>query len=121
MLLAEVFAIDICAYAVMSNHVHTVLYINAANHGLSDLEVCERWHRLYKGTVLTQKFARQDPMNKAEQVAVKLRIDQWRLNLFDISKFMKALNEPIARMANAEDKCTGRFYKRLLPFALRAS
>ncbi len=49
--------------------------------------------------MLTQKFARQDPMNKAEQVAVKLRIDQWRLNLFDISQFMKALNEPIARMA----------------------
>ena len=110
--LAEVFAIDLCAYAVMSNHVHTVLHINAAEaHHLTDLEVCERWHRLYKGTVLTQKYARQDPMNKAEQVAVKMRIDQWRLNLFDISKFMKALNEPIARMANAEDKCTGRFWE----------
>ncbi|BCD99397.1 hypothetical protein MARGE09_P3599 [Marinagarivorans cellulosilyticus] len=96
----------------MSNHVHTVLHINAAEaHDLTDLEVCERWHRLYKGTVLTQKYARQDPMNKAEQVAVKMRIDQWRLNLFDISKFMKALNEPIARMANAEDKCTGRFWE----------
>nr|WP_236987415.1 transposase [Marinagarivorans cellulosilyticus] len=112
LLLAEVFAIDLCAYAVMSNHVHTVLHINAAEaHDLTDLEVCERWHRLYKGTVLTQKYARQDPMNKAEQVAVKMRIDQWRLNLFDISKFMKALNEPIARMANAEDKCTGRFWE----------
>ena len=112
MLLAEVFAIDVCAYAVMSNHVHTVLHINAAKaHHLTDLEVCERWQRLYKGTVLTQKFAKQDPMNKAEQVAVKMRIDQWRLNLFNISKFMKALNEPIARMANAEDKCTGRFWE----------
>jgi REP element-mobilizing transposase RayT len=40
-----------------------------------------------------------------------MRIDQWRLNLFDISKFMKALNEPIARMANAEDKCTGQFWE----------
>ena len=28
LLLAEVFTIDLCAYAVMSNHVHTVLHIN---------------------------------------------------------------------------------------------
>lgn len=112
LLLAEVFTIEICAYAVMSNHVHTVLHLNSAKaHALTDLEVCERWHRLYKGTVLTQKFARQDPLNKTEQLAVKMLIDQWRLNLFDISKFMKALNEPIARMANAEDQCTGRFWE----------
>lgn len=112
LLLSEVFAIDLCAYAVMSNHLHVVLHINAAKaHGLTDLEVCERWHRIYKGTVLTQKFARQDPMNKAEQVAAKALIAQWRFHLMDISKFMKALNEPIARMANAEDKCTGRFWE----------
>lgn len=112
LLLAEVFAIDLCAYAVMSNHVHTVLHINAAKaHHLTDLEVCERWHRIYKGTALTQKFAKQAPMNKTETAVVKARIDQWRLNLFDISRFMKALNEPIAKMANAEDKCTGRFWE----------
>ena len=112
LLLAEVFAIDVCGYAVMSNHVHTVLHINAAKaHHLTDLEVCERWHRIYKGTLLTQKFARQDPMNKAERVAAKILIDQWRLHLFNISKFMQALNEPIARMANAEDKCTARFWE----------
>ena len=71
LLLAEVFAIDLCAYAVMSNHLHVVLHINAAKaHSLSDLEVCERWHRIYKGTVLTQKFAKQYPMNKTELVAI---------------------------------------------------
>ena len=122
LLLADVFAIDLCAYAVMSNHVHTVLHINAAKaHSLSDLEVCERWHKLYKGTLLTQKYVKSDPLNKSEAVAVKQKLDEWRLKLFDISTFMKALNEPIARLANAEDQCTGRFYKRLLPFALWVS
>ena len=112
LLLADVFAIDICAYAVMSNHVHLVLHINAKNvHSWSDKAVCERWHKLYKGTPLTQKFANNEPLTKVELFAVKERITQWRWKLFDISTFMKALNEPIARMANAEDKCTGRFWE----------
>ena len=49
--LATVFAIDIAAYAVMSNHYHVVLHIDrkqAANW--SATEVIRRWHRLYKGT-----------------------------------------------------------------------
>mgnify|MGYP005667033779 CR=1 FL=1 len=43
LLLAEVFAIDLCAYAVMSNHLHVALHINAAKaHSLSDLEASKR-------------------------------------------------------------------------------
>jgi hypothetical protein len=44
------------------------------------------------------------------------------LRLYDISWLMRDLNEYIARGANKEDKCTGRFYS--LPFmalTLRAS
>ena len=110
--LAEVFAIDVCAYAVMSNHHHLVLHIDKPKSlNWSDQEVCERWHRLYKGTELTQKFARGNSLGKAERLAVKLKLDQWRLDLCSISWFMRALNEPIARMANAEDQCSGRFWE----------
>lgn len=112
LLLAEVFAIDVCAYAVMSNHLHVVLHINKAIAcNLSDHEVCERWHRLYKGTVLTQKFLLHQSLTEVEREVVQVKLDQWRLHLTDISWFMRALNEPIARKANAEDKCTGKFWE----------
>ena len=46
--LAQIFAIDLCAYAVMSNHYHVVLRIDSALlEGLSDAEVVERWSNLH--------------------------------------------------------------------------
>ena len=42
--LAEVFAIDICAYAVMSNHYHIVLRVNQEEaEAWTDLEIIQKW------------------------------------------------------------------------------
>ena len=110
--LGQVFAINVCAYAVMSNHHHVVLHVDTAKaQQWSDLQVCAQWHRLYKGNLLSQRFARGEQLDNVEREVVQHRIDQWRRQLCDISSFMKALNEPIARRANAEDECTGRFWE----------
>jgi hypothetical protein len=47
--LSGVFTIDICAYAVMSNHYHLVLHIDQARgRRLAAEEVVERWTRLLR-------------------------------------------------------------------------
>ncbi len=110
--LAAVFAIDIAAYAVMSNHLHLVLRVDIYEaNAWSDREVVEHWHNLFKGTDITQKFAKGKVIESFEVNSLKHSIAQYRSRLCDISWFMRALNEPIARMANKEDKCTGRFWE----------
>ncbi|MDC3332932.1 transposase [bacterium] len=110
--LSIIFCIDVYAYAVMSNHHHVVLKIRdqQANE-LNTAAIIKRWHKLHKGTLLTQRFERGETLHKAEEQAVIDCAEVWRNRLYDISWFMKALNEPIARRANQEDKCTGHFWE----------
>jgi hypothetical protein len=55
--LGSVFAIDIAAYAVMSNHTHVVVCVDKAlADSWSMKEVLRRWHVLYQGTLLSQKY-----------------------------------------------------------------
>jgi REP element-mobilizing transposase RayT len=43
--LSQVFAINVCAYAIMSNHTHVVFFIDEdAAKSWSTREVLERWH-----------------------------------------------------------------------------
>ena len=109
---ASVFAIKLCAYTVMSNHYHVVLHVRpdlAASW--TDNEVIKRWHQLFSGTLLSHQYLLGKPLNRAEQRQIKAQIKEWRHRLTDISWFMRIVNEAIARQANAEDDCTGRFWE----------
>ena len=110
--LAGVFAIDVAAYAVMSNHLHLVLRVDIFEaNNWTDIEVVEHWHHLFKGTEITRKFTKGEVIESYEVASLKHSIAQFRSRLSDISWFMRALNEAIARKANKEDGCTGRFWE----------
>lgn len=112
--LASVFAIDVAAYAVMSNHYHIVLRIDAARAAAWSLEdVLQRWTQLFTGPLLVQRYlsAARAGMGEAEIAKVEEFAALYRARLADLSWFMRILNETIARQANQEDGAKGRFWE----------
>ena len=96
----------------MSNHVHLVLHVDVDKaFAWSDKQVLALWHTLYKGTLQTQKFMRDEELSQCELITLRETITRYRSRLHDISWFMRNLNEYIAREANKEDDCTGRFWE----------
>ena len=96
--LSAIFAIRICAYAVLSNHFHLVVRIDSERaRSWSNAEVVERYGRLFRHPV--ESWDRLPPAQAADRVAC------WRARLADLSWFMRCLNESIARRANQEDEC----------------
>jgi hypothetical protein len=77
---------------------------------------------MYQGTLLSQKYQRGDKLSKGECVSLDETVTIFSQRLYDISWLMININEYIAREANKEDKCTGRFYSLpSLALTLRAS
>ncbi|OIN24561.1 transposase [Vibrio barjaei] len=110
--LTHVYCIDICAYAIMSNHYHLVANINKVQAtALSQHEVVERWGRTHKLPVLIQRWLSNQLSDKAEQEKCVEIIETWRERLWNLSWFMKELNFDIACKANQEDNCTGHFWE----------
>ncbi|VAW70020.1 Mobile element protein, partial [hydrothermal vent metagenome] len=106
------FAIDVCTYSIMSNHYHVVLHMNIEQaQGWSMDEVIKRWHQLYGGFALSQRYLRGATLGKAELATLNERAEIWRERLMNVSWLMRTVNERIARQANAEDNCTGRFWE----------
>ena len=111
-MLSSLFAIELCAYAVMSNHYHVVVKLvpDEATQW-SDDKVLERWTALFHGPLLVQRYRDGEVLDAAEKNTLQSICRVYRARLKSLSWFMKCLNEPIARRANAEDGCTGHFWE----------
>ena len=111
-LLTEACAIDVCAYALMSNHYHVVVRLDPKRSVTwSAEEVVSRWTVLFTGPRLIERWRTGKALTSAEQEKVGVLIETWRARLSDLSWFMRWMNEGIARQANREDGCTGRFWE----------
>jgi REP element-mobilizing transposase RayT len=96
----------------MSNHYHLLLHVDQdKSMSWSAIEVIERWQKLFKGAVLVDRYQAGEKLSNAEKLALELLVEKWRSRLCDISWFMRCLNEYVARLANKEDRCSGRYWE----------
>jgi REP element-mobilizing transposase RayT len=110
--LTNIFTIDICAYAVMSHHYHLVLHVDKKRATtLTEQDVIARWKQWFGLPMLVEHDHKGLTTTKAEANRAKEIIALWRSRLYDISWFMRCLNEHLARVANKEDNGKGRFWE----------
>jgi REP element-mobilizing transposase RayT len=110
--LAASFGIDCLSFAVMVNHVHVILRNRPdVVAGWSDEEVAKRWWQLFPLRKNKDKTPAVPIESELKMWMTPVRSKQLRTRLSDISWWMRALAEPIARRSNFEDKCSGRFWE----------
>ena len=113
--LARYFAVEVNAFAILSNHFHLVVYYDPlACHRWDDAEVAHRWVEAFPPRLSadhSQDNAALKEIRRAQLLDDPVRLQQVRLSLGSLSIFMKHLKQPIAWRANREDDCTGHFFE----------
>ena len=110
--LAEIFSIEVYAYAVMSNHYHLVVYSDPqAPHQWSDVEVAERWLKAFPGKLDNPEFQQQREYRLQAIINDKALLALYRERLGSLSWLMRRINEPLAKQSNQEDFCKGHFWE----------
>ena len=115
--LAHAFAAEVAGYAVMSNHVH-VMVRTRPDIALTwnATELAGRWWQLFPKRRDEAGFPAVPTEDERQAILDQRgggedRIQELRTRLASLSWFMRCFAEPIARRANHEDGCTGRFWQ----------
>jgi len=111
--LASVFAIDCLTYTIMSNHLHLILRSRPdVAKAWTDEEVARRWLRLFPKRRNSDGSPAEPEKHELSMIlSDKKRLAEIRQRLSDVSWWMRCTAENVARRANAEDQCTGRFWE----------
>jgi REP element-mobilizing transposase RayT len=110
MLLSKAFAVDVCAYAIMSNHCHLIVHVDQRRaRSWTTEDVIERWRMLFDIPDLVER-SRSGNETDSERNEAQRVVQIWRTRLSDVSWYMRCLREYLARRANAEDECSGQFW-----------
>ena len=112
--LDAIFSVSVGGFSVMDNHLHLLLRLDpAAAKAWSDIEVIERWFKLYPPRGTDRKPLPGEKLR--ELVAKRLGDAKWvaetRERLSSLSWFMKCLKEPLSRLVNKAEKCSGAFFE----------
>lgn len=112
--LDAIFSVSVGGFAVMDNHLHLLLRLDPdVAKAWKDTEVIDRWFKLYPPRGTDRKPL--PPAKLKELVAKRLGDPKWiaetRDRLSSLSWFMKCLKEPLSRLVNKAEKCSGAFFE----------
>ena len=110
--LSGCFAVSVCGFAVMDNHLHVLVRLDADTvNSWSAEEVVRRWMTAYPRRSATGEDLGVSQAWIDDQTKDEARVTLLRARLANLGWFMKALKEPLARLANKEDECRGTFWE----------
>ena len=112
--LADIFAISVGGFSVMDNHLHVRVRIDEKiAKDWTNAELITRWHRLYppRGTDRKPLTGKQLKVIVDQRLSDAAWLASARERLASLGWFMKCLKEPLARMVNKAEKCTGAFFE----------
>jgi hypothetical protein len=110
--LAEMFAVSVGGFSVLDNQIQLLVRLDPdVARGWSDEDVVRRWARLYPPRDKARKLVPVSSDWVRAQQKDSASVAQARLRLQNIGWFMKSLKEPLARLANREEKTRGVFFE----------
>ena len=111
-LLTGCFAVSVCGFAVLDNHLHALVRLDPETaDDWSDEQVIRRWLRVYPPRNIDSENEKSVKRVVDQKMRDPKHVETIRERLTNLGWFMKALKEPLARMANREDDCKGTFWE----------